>query len=152
MLELPLTLERTGLVLSRRALVANAEIVGDPCVVWDEQARAWRMFLFVQPGGHGHAVCPEDQNPAGANWSYQGPLEIANPPTDSPWPYLKPVPQMVQPVLLNTRLAESHRFTLLELMRRLEHFSPEHCCRRHFIFLGFYQNSCPTPARADTKA
>ncbi len=58
--DIPQAWERGGLVLPRTVLGPDAEVLGDPCVVWDDEigvAGGWRMFLFADPPGHGQAVC-----------------------------------------------------------------------------------------------
>jgi hypothetical protein len=70
---------REGLVLGRRADSAwGSVVVGDPCVVWDDDTHAWRMFLFALPPGHGQALCTGDAWRADA-WKFSGPLDFANP-------------------------------------------------------------------------
>ncbi len=53
-------------------------VMGDPCLVRDEDAGVWRMFLFALPPGHGHAVSAGDPLDA-ASWRFAGPLELTNP-------------------------------------------------------------------------
>ncbi len=71
---------RLGLVLPRPAAGPGREVMGDPCIVWDDAAGAWRMFLFCAPPGHGHAVCrPGDGAGDVRQWDFQGPLAFTNP-------------------------------------------------------------------------
>lgn len=53
-------------------------VMGDPCVVRDEEAAAWRMFLFALPPGHGQATCAGDPADPEA-WRFDGPLVFTNP-------------------------------------------------------------------------
>jgi hypothetical protein len=41
---------RRGLVLERQR--PDQGVSGDPCIVWDEAIRGWRMVLFCDPWGH----------------------------------------------------------------------------------------------------
>lgn len=53
-------------------------VMGDPCIVRDDEAGLWRMFLFALPPGHAHAVCEGDPADPAA-WHLLGPLEFTNP-------------------------------------------------------------------------
>ncbi len=53
-------------------------VVGDPCVVWDDDINGWRMFLFVEKPGVGEAICLSD-NVGPGSWQYLGPLRFTNP-------------------------------------------------------------------------
>lgn len=75
---IPTRWERRGLVLGRAADGWGSMVIGDPCLVRDEEHGTWRMFLFALPPGHGHAVCAGDPLDAGA-WSFVGPLDFVNP-------------------------------------------------------------------------
>jgi hypothetical protein len=50
--EIPTRWEHGGLVLGRPNQGAGAEVLGDPCIVWDEKISGWRMVLFCSPPGH----------------------------------------------------------------------------------------------------
>jgi hypothetical protein len=69
---------REGLVLGRSGSGYGAEVVGDPCVVWDPEINAWRMVLFYDPPGHGTAVS-FDPGAAPGSWSEPTPLSFTNP-------------------------------------------------------------------------
>lgn len=69
---------RTGLVLGRSRQGDGSAVVGDPCVVWDPDAGAWRMVLFFDPPGHADAVSP-DPTGAPGTWSAPHPLAWTNP-------------------------------------------------------------------------
>lgn len=85
----PGTWDRRGLVL-RRPEAGGTSVAGDPAVVWDEEAGLWRMFLFLSPGGHGHATCAEPL-PDPGTWQMESPLAFTNPAdllggtTHKPW-------------------------------------------------------------------
>jgi len=70
---------RRGLVLPRAAAGEGSEVVGDPCVVWDDDINAWRMFLFYSPPGCGEAVCGFSDDPGPGRWKLLGALKFANP-------------------------------------------------------------------------
>ncbi len=69
---------RNGLVLSRAPFGEGSEVVGDPCIVWDSDANAWRMFLFYEPPGHGTTLSGSDDPQAG-DWEHVTPLDFQNP-------------------------------------------------------------------------
>jgi len=71
--------ERRGLILSRPRTGDGSDVVGDPCVVWDDEIRSWRMFLFLAPPGTGEAVCETPDDPGPGRWRLLGPLKFANP-------------------------------------------------------------------------
>ena len=54
-------------------------VVGDPCIVWDEEADTWRMFLFLTPSGNGEAVWTGAASNDWASWRILGPLRFTNP-------------------------------------------------------------------------
>lgn len=88
-IRIPRSWQRRGLVL-RRPEAPGSSVAGDPAVVWDEEADLWRMFLFLAPGGHGHATSAEAL-PDPGSWRPEGPLEFTNPgellgrTTHKPW-------------------------------------------------------------------
>ena len=71
-------LQREGLVLARNSNGEGHEVIGDPCVVWDDDADGWRMILFYQPPGHGESVSP-DLAASPGTWSEPVPLRFSNP-------------------------------------------------------------------------
>lgn len=75
---LPLTWERTGLVMSRSSSGDGSEVVGDPCVVWDPEIDAWRMVLFFNPPGHATAVSYHPTAAPGT-WTEPERLRFTNP-------------------------------------------------------------------------
>ncbi|WBU37450.1 hypothetical protein [Homoserinibacter sp. YIM 151385] len=70
--------KRDGLVMARAPHGDGSEVVGDPCIVWDPDHAAWRMFLFFDPPGHATALAVGDQN-AAEEWGETTPIEFANP-------------------------------------------------------------------------
>ena len=79
MVEIPQTWSRAGLILPRSSDGAGSDVIGDPCIVWDEEIEGWRMVLFSQPPGHGQAVCLSRDEIGRGRWEFQGPLTFANP-------------------------------------------------------------------------
>jgi hypothetical protein len=47
---IPTAWTRRGVVLERQR--SDKGVSGDPCIVWDEAVRGWRMVLFYDPPGH----------------------------------------------------------------------------------------------------
>lgn len=75
---IPTRWQREGLVLEGVEGEWGSFVMGDPCLVRDEDAGLWRMFLFALPPGHGQATTAGDPaNPAG--WRFDGPLTFTNP-------------------------------------------------------------------------
>jgi hypothetical protein len=54
-------------------------VVGDPCIVRDDDIDGWRMFLFFSPPGCGHAICPKGLEPGPGHWKLEGSLVFTNP-------------------------------------------------------------------------
>jgi hypothetical protein len=78
--EIPRAWQRSGMVVQRSMSGPGSEVVGDPCIVWDDDIHGWRMFLFFAPPGCGQAICPEGLDPSPGHWRVEGPLTYANPP------------------------------------------------------------------------
>ena len=79
-LRIPPGWRRSGLVVARRDNGYGQSVVGDPCIVWDEELSTWRMFLFYDPPGHGHALCRSIDNVGRpGNWESAIPLDFTNP-------------------------------------------------------------------------
>jgi hypothetical protein len=76
-ISIPTEWERRGLAIGRAQTDTGESVAGDPCIVWDEEVKGWRMFLFYAPPGHAHALCPDPL--ARGPWSVAGPLSFANP-------------------------------------------------------------------------
>lgn len=79
MFDIPQRWERGGLVLPRNPQGAGSEVMGDPCIVWDEELAGWRMFLFCSPPGHGQAICLTKDDVGAGRWQFLGPLTFTNP-------------------------------------------------------------------------
>lgn len=77
--DIPFTWVRQGMVLPRNADGPGCHVVGDPCIVRDEAVGGWRMFLFFNPPGHGHAVCLTPEAVGPGHWSAPEPLAFTNP-------------------------------------------------------------------------
>ncbi len=67
----------------------DGSVVGDPCVVWDDEAGAWRMFYFAGPGKDyagtkthptiaGMAISRSAEEIAPGNWKKAGPVLLAD--------------------------------------------------------------------------
>src|SRR5438874_2395701 len=56
--EIPRSWRRSGLIIQRSMSGPGSSVVGDPCIVRDDDIDGWRMFLFFAPPGCGQAVCP----------------------------------------------------------------------------------------------
>jgi hypothetical protein len=74
--DIPTQWKRNGLLVSHADIGDGTEVVGDPCIVWDETLQTWRMFLFIQPGGNGQAIFQVSSDNQRGNWQYLGPIEI----------------------------------------------------------------------------
>lgn len=70
---------RRGLAIPRSGSGPGADVVGDPCIVRDDEAKVWRMVLFFSPPGAGEAVCEDLADPGPGKWRLVGPLRFANP-------------------------------------------------------------------------
>jgi hypothetical protein len=76
--EIPRGWRRSGLIIQRSQGGPGSSVVGDPCVVRDDDIDGWRMFLFFDPPGCGHAVCPQGLDPGPGHWKLEGPLVFTN--------------------------------------------------------------------------
>jgi hypothetical protein len=79
MCTIPKCWKRGGLVLPCNAEGVGSAVMGDPCIVWDEELGGWRMFLFCYPPGHGQAICLSKDNVGAGQWTFLGPLTFTNP-------------------------------------------------------------------------
>src|SRR5437588_1281788 len=70
---------RRGLVLARQK--EDFGVSGDPCIVWDEAIKGWRMVFFYSPPGHAQAICLNRDDVGPGQWKLEGPLLVANPQT-----------------------------------------------------------------------
>jgi hypothetical protein len=84
-LEIPTRWTRRGLVIPR---AAEHGVVGDPCIVWDDEIGAWRMVLFCQPGGHGQAICRRHTDGVPDRWSPVEPIPFRGPNLSTHKPYI----------------------------------------------------------------
>src|SRR5215468_7103510 len=78
MITIPKRWRHLGLVIPRGAN-DTGDVVGDPCIVWDEAISGWRMFLFVEKPGVGQAISAGKNEVGPGSWKYLGPLEFTNP-------------------------------------------------------------------------
>lgn len=74
---IPKTWARKGLVIPRGD--KDGGVAGDPCIVWDEDVKVWRMFLFYSPPGHAQAIDTDRDNVGPGHWKFEGPLQVTNP-------------------------------------------------------------------------
>lgn len=64
----------------------DSRVVGDPCIVWDEEVGAWRMFYFAggytpdgrRRAGTGVALSKSVEEVGPGDWIKQGPVQIVN--------------------------------------------------------------------------
>src|SRR5215813_15411092 len=77
MITIPQHWKHMGLILARGGEAGG--VVGDPCIVWDEDLNGWRMFLFVEKPGVGEAICLDKNNIGPGQWQYLGGLKFTNP-------------------------------------------------------------------------
>jgi len=75
--EIPKSWTRHGVVLERQR--TDGGVSGDPCIVWDDAIRGWRMVLFYDPGGHAQAICTNREDLGPGQWRFEGRLPVANP-------------------------------------------------------------------------
>jgi hypothetical protein len=88
-LEIPGTWIRQGLVIPRSAQSTDYGVMGDPCIVWDDEVSAWRMFLFMDPPGHGQSLSAEmDAHGLPVRWSAPEPLKFEGEAKKTHKPYL----------------------------------------------------------------
>lgn len=76
-IDIPSVWSRRGLVLRGEDGAWGGFVLGDPCLVRDDDG-SWRMFLFALPPGHGQATCNSDPCDPSA-WRFEGPLAFTNP-------------------------------------------------------------------------
>ena len=109
----PTAWRRLGLLIPRRASGPGSLVVGDPAIVWDEELPGWRMFLFMDPPGHGQAVCRTTVDGIlPGTWSDPEPLTFTNPEVISGGHTHKPV-VMVEAGHPNRAARIDGRFALL---------------------------------------
>jgi len=59
----------------------DARVVGDPCIVWDEERGTWRMFYFAsgRGSGTGLALSRSEERIGPGDWDKAGQPELVNP-------------------------------------------------------------------------
>ena len=77
--EIPSSWRRSGLIIQRTRSGPGSNVVGDPCIVRDDDINGWRMFLFFDPPGCGQAICPQGLDAGPGHWKTEGPLTFTNP-------------------------------------------------------------------------
>lgn len=78
-LSIPKKWERAGIVISRSFEGPGSNVVGDPCIVRDEDSKGWRMFLFYDQPGCGHAIYPMGASHTPGHWKLEGAIQFTNP-------------------------------------------------------------------------
>jgi hypothetical protein len=99
--------QRSGLILPRD----HHDVIGDPCIVWDDEVRAYRMFLFMAPPGHGECLSKSRTALGPGDWSQPLPIPLVNPsavPGDLHKPFI-----VMDPVRANTAARIDGRYCLL---------------------------------------
>ena len=85
---IPTAWTHKGLVIARPAA---SGVVGDPCIVWDEEISTWRMVLFSDaPQDHGSAqsICLHTTNGLPDRWSPVEPIRFVGPHLSNHKPYI----------------------------------------------------------------
>jgi hypothetical protein len=77
--EIPHVWHRAGLIIQRSISGPGSGVIGDPCIVRDDDINGWRMFLFFSPPGCGQAICPNSLEPGPGHWKLEGPVNFTNP-------------------------------------------------------------------------
>jgi hypothetical protein len=77
--DIPRSWRRAGIVLQRSLEGPGSSVIGDPCIVRDDDIDGWRMFLFFDPPGCGQAICPQKLDAEPGHWKMEGPLVFTNP-------------------------------------------------------------------------
>jgi hypothetical protein len=59
----------------------DANVAGDPCIVWDDQRKTWRMFYFAsgRDGGTALALSRSEDRIGPGDWQKAGQPELVNP-------------------------------------------------------------------------
>ena len=84
-IDIPTKWSRRGLVIPR---AQEHGVMGDPCIVWDDDISTWRMVLFAQPGGHGQTICLHTANDIPNLWSPVEPIPFSDPNLQTHKPYI----------------------------------------------------------------
>jgi len=86
--EIPTAWTRRGLVIPRPVDQDNYGVMGDPCIVWDEEISNWRMVLFCDPPGHGQSICLHQTDGVPDLWSPVEPIPFTEPALKTHKPYI----------------------------------------------------------------
>ena len=73
---IPESWTRQGLVIERYR--PDRGVSGDPCIVWDEDIKGWRMVLFYDPWGIAQTTCTNLDNLGLGQWEAPSQLEVTN--------------------------------------------------------------------------
>lgn len=82
---IPASWTRQGLVLARQKLANGYGVSGDPCIVWDDAIKGWRMVFFYDPPGNAQAICLSNDHFALGQWKIEGALPVTNPQAVGPF-------------------------------------------------------------------
>jgi len=119
-IDIPESWSRGGLVIPRSVEKNDHSVMGDPCIVWDEEISAWRMVLFCDPPGHGESICLHETDGLPDRWSAVEPMRFTVPmePIGSAGPALAThKPYIVQEAYRPNRAAKIHgEYWLLGVM------------------------------------
>jgi len=86
-IDIPVRWSRRGLVIPKPTGKEEG-VMGDPCIVWDEDISTWRMVLFADPPGHGQSICLHETEGIPDLWSPVKPLEFEEPQLVTHKPYI----------------------------------------------------------------
>jgi len=84
-LDIPTQWTHGGLVIPR---LKEEGVMGDPCIVWDDDLATWRMVLFCDPGGHGQSICLHSTDGVPDQWSPVEPIPFTAPALPTHKPYI----------------------------------------------------------------
>jgi len=86
--EIPTAWTRRGLVIPRPVEKSGYGVMGDPCIVWDDEISTWRMVLFCDPPGHGQSICLHSIDGVPDQWSRVEPIPFTDPSLKTHKPYI----------------------------------------------------------------
>jgi len=86
--DIPTVWTHQGLIIPRPLEKNGYGVMGDPCIVWDEEVSTWRMVLFCDPPGHGQSICLHQTDGLPDQWSPVEPLRFHEPALKTHKPYI----------------------------------------------------------------
>ena len=87
-IEIPTAWSRHGLVIPRPPGNNDYGVMGDPCIVWDEEVSNWRMVLFCDPPGNGQTICLHQTDGLPDKWAAVEPIRFVGPELKTHKPYI----------------------------------------------------------------